>query len=39
VPEIAKTGGERAIETDEEGAIAWMNQQLETLGIPLTTAA
>ncbi len=27
--EIAKTGVERAIETDEEEAIAWMNQQLE----------
>jgi len=34
--EIAKTGVERAIETDEEGAISWMNQQLEALGVKLT---
>lgn len=34
--EIAKTGVERAIETDEEEAIAWMNQQLEVLEIKLT---
>jgi type I restriction enzyme M protein len=34
--EIAKTGVERAIETDEESAIAWINQQLETLGVTLT---
>lgn len=34
--EIAKTGVELAIETDEEGAIAWMNQQLEALGVKLT---
>ncbi|KAM3115592.1 hypothetical protein [Phormidesmis sp. 146-33] len=31
--EIAKTGVERAIEEDEERAIAWMNQQLEVLNI------
>ncbi|MBW4640969.1 MAG: hypothetical protein KME05_22655 [Gloeocapsa sp. UFS-A4-WI-NPMV-4B04] len=35
--EIAKTGVELAIETDEAKAIAWMNQQLEALGINLTT--
>ena len=43
--EIAKTGVEQAIllqrgsanETDEAIAIAWINQQLETLGINLTT--
>ncbi len=35
--EIAKTGVERAIETDEATATAWMNQQLEALGINLTT--
>jgi len=35
--EIAKTGVERAIEDDEEGAIDWMNQQLEALDINLTT--
>jgi type I restriction enzyme M protein len=35
--EIAKTGVERAIEEDEERAIAWMNQQLELLGIELKT--
>ena len=35
--EIAKTGVERAIETDEERAIDWMNQQLEALDINLTT--
>jgi type I restriction enzyme M protein len=34
--EIAKIGVERAIETDEAGAIAWMNQQLEVLEIKLT---
>ncbi len=41
--EIAKTGVERAIllqrgyanEEDEERAIAWMNQQLEALGVDL----
>nr|WP_277875946.1 N-6 DNA methylase [Chroococcidiopsis sp. [FACHB-1243]] len=33
--EIAKTGVERAIETDEANAIAWMNQQLEILGVKL----
>lgn len=33
--EIAKTGVERAIETDEATAIAWMNQQVEALGIKL----
>lgn len=31
--EIAKTGVERAIEENEERARAWMNQQLNTLGI------
>lgn len=35
--EIAKTSVERAIETDEATATAWMNQQLEALGIDLTT--
>lgn len=35
--EIAKTGVERAIETDEATATAWINQQLEALGINLTT--
>ncbi len=34
--EIAKTGVERAIETDEAAATTWMNQQLEALGITLT---
>jgi len=34
--EIAKTGVELVIETDEEGAISWMNQQLEALGVKLT---
>jgi type I restriction enzyme M protein len=34
--EIAKTGVERAIETDEATAIIWMNQQLEALGVKLT---
>jgi restriction endonuclease S subunit len=34
--EIAKTGVERAIETDEATATAWINQQLETLGMTLT---
>jgi type I restriction enzyme M protein len=34
--EIAKTGVERAIETDEATATAWINQQLETLGVELT---
>ncbi len=33
--EIAKTGVEKAIETDEESAIAWINQQLEELNINL----
>jgi restriction endonuclease S subunit len=31
--EIAKTGVERAIETDEATATAWINQQLKVLGI------
>ncbi|MCC5636411.1 restriction endonuclease subunit S [Nostoc sp. CHAB 5844] len=31
--EIAKTGVERAIETDEATATTWMNQQLEAIGI------
>lgn len=35
--EIAKTGVERAIETDEATATAWINQQLEALNINLTT--
>jgi type I restriction enzyme M protein len=34
--EIAKTGVERAIETDEATAIAWINEQLEVLNIKLT---
>ncbi|AFY60436.1 N-6 DNA methylase [Synechococcus sp. PCC 6312] len=34
--EIAKTGVERAIETDEATAKNWINQQLEVLGIELT---
>ena len=33
--EIAKTGVERAIETDEATATTWMNQQLKALGIDL----
>jgi restriction endonuclease S subunit len=33
--EIAKTGVERAIETDEATATAWINQQLEALGVSL----
>jgi type I restriction enzyme M protein len=35
--EIAKTGVERAIETDEATATNWMNQQIEALDINLTT--
>jgi type I restriction enzyme M protein len=35
--EIAKIGVERAIETDEETATIWINQQLERLGINLKT--
>jgi type I restriction enzyme M protein len=34
--EIAKTGVERAIETDEATATAWINEQLEALNIKLT---
>ena len=34
--EIAKTGVERAIETDEATATAWINQQLEALEVKLT---
>ncbi|HYX15404.1 MAG TPA: restriction endonuclease subunit S [Nostoc sp.] len=34
--EIAKTGVERAIETDEATATIWINQQLEALGVKLT---
>ncbi|MCL6754295.1 restriction endonuclease subunit S [Nostoc sp. CCCryo 231-06] len=34
--EIAKTGVERAIETDEAIATAWINQQLEAVGINLS---
>ena len=33
--EIAKTGVERAIETDEATAMTWINQQLEALGVKL----
>jgi type I restriction enzyme M protein len=33
--EIAKIGVEKAIETDEETATAWINQQLESLGVNL----
>ena len=33
--EIAKTGVEWAIETDEESAIAWIDQQLEDIGVAL----
>jgi len=34
--EIAKTGVERAIETDEATATIWINEQLEALGVELT---
>lgn len=34
--EIAKTGVERAIETDEAIAITWINQELEALEVELT---
>lgn len=34
--EIAKTGVERAIETDEAMATAWINQQLEALGVNIS---
>jgi type I restriction enzyme M protein len=34
--EIAKTGVERAIETDEATATTWINEQLEALGVELT---
>jgi type I restriction enzyme M protein len=33
--EIAKIGVEKAIETDEETATAWIKQQLESLGVKL----
>ncbi|MFE1744244.1 hypothetical protein [Coleofasciculus sp. H7-2] len=33
--EIAKTGVEQAIETDEATATTWMNQQLEALGVEI----
>jgi type I restriction enzyme M protein len=33
--EVAKIGVEKAIETDEETATAWINQQLESLGVKL----
>lgn len=33
--EIAKMGVEKAIETDEETAITWINEQLEILGVKL----
>ena len=36
--EIAKTGVERAIETDEATATAWINQQLKALGINLSNS-
>jgi hypothetical protein len=35
LPETTKTGVERAIETDEEGANVRMNQQIEALGVNL----
>jgi type I restriction enzyme M protein len=34
--EIAKTGVERAIETDENTATTWIHEQLEHLGVKLT---
>jgi type I restriction enzyme M protein len=34
--EIAKTGVERAIETDESTPTTWINQQLEALEVKLT---
>ena len=34
--EIAKTGVEQAIETDEATATAWINQEVEALGVKLT---
>ena len=34
--EIAKTGVERAIETNEATATTWINEQLEGLGVELT---
>lgn len=34
--EIAKTGVERAIETDEATATIWINEQLKALGVELT---
>ena len=34
--EIAKTGVERAIETNEATATTWINEQLESLGVELT---
>ena len=34
--EIAKTGVERAIETDEATATTWINKQLEDLEVELT---
>jgi len=36
--QIAKTGVEQAIETDEATATAWMNQQLEALGIKISNS-
>jgi hypothetical protein len=35
-PRSIKTGVERAIETDEETATDWINEQLAILGIELT---
>jgi type I restriction enzyme M protein len=34
--EIAKTGVERAIETDEATATAWINQQVESLEVKIS---
>lgn len=34
--EIAKTGVERAIQTDEATATTWISEQLETWGVKLT---
>lgn len=33
---MAKTGVEQAIETDEETATTWINQQLKVLEVELT---
>ncbi|WP_416675397.1 hypothetical protein [Egbenema bharatensis] len=34
--EIAKTGVERAIETDEATATDWINKQLKALGVKIS---